>query len=350
MSYYRRGYRFPYGRSRLGYRRGYNRYWRRNWGRQRSLYGSQAAGSRRFSIVVPCEKAFQMIVSQSNFWSQLLAVSPYGFIPGSNEQSGRTSGSLLSSVLYRTYCGLYDEVKIDSCFVKFTIMSLLGNGGVVPALKFVSMWDRQSRFSEIVSGSGLPSSNTLSTGSESQATFLTSTSRGVVTRFNRASDLQERTTFHDCSISTNGSNVYDGEWAAGGNVGYAPALYFALNTATSPGSGLTYTFNCSIEVRWKVTFRNPKFGLSAGQTSAKGESFGDMKQAVVEEIKDDAESESPIVPVDEKVPDTEVKPVKVGDVWYMQCSDGILRPLEISGKDGSEVLDDDETVIVEKKG
>lgn len=259
MSYYRRGYRYPYGRSRLGYRRGYNRYWRRNWGRQRTLNGASTAGSRRFSCIIPTEKAFQMVVGGGNFWSQLLAVSPYYYDPGSSDRAGRTCGALPSSVLYRTYCSLYDEVKIDACYVKFTIMSLLGNGGVVPALKFVTMWDRQARYREIYGGEELPTSNTLATGSESQSTFVTSTSRGVVTRYNRASDIQERTTFHDCSITAPGGGIYaDAEWSETLPVGYAPALYFALNTATSPGQGLNYTFNCAVEVRWRVTFRNPQ--------------------------------------------------------------------------------------------
>lgn len=343
MSYYRRGYRFPYGRSRLGYRRGYNRYWRRNWARSRGVYRSQVAGSRNFNVTVPTSSVFQVMVPASSYWSNVVCVNPYR----QRDDTGVSFGALTTSTLYRTYCGLYDEVKINSVYLRITLMSNIGTGGVVDAVKVYTMWDRRL-FQNELNSANLPSYIAMQNGSGSQCSLVVNNSRAIFSRWNRASDLQERTVYHDCTVGSSSLYGYvDGQWGAGEEVGYCPGCFIALNTNSAPGDGQSYTFTISVDVRWNVTFRNPKFGLSV--SSAKSETVSDLREAAVKEVKDDAMSESPIVPVDEKVPDTEVKPVKVGDVWYMQCSDGILRPLEISGKDGSEVLDDDETII-EKKG
>lgn len=267
MPYYRRGYS---RRGRYGYR-GYNRSWRRRgWFRRGGLSRASTQGNRRFSVIVPTQSVFNFTVPAGQYWSDLFALCPYANNPGIKLQQA----SLPSSLLYRTYCRLYDQVKIDWVSCKISIMSLVGAGGIAPAVKVVTMWDRDMTVMEGVPQGGqihVPTIDNLQSGSESQTSLIVNNSRAVINRFNAASDIQERTTFHDCSISneTGGAGAFyaDYLWYNGKRVGYCPGLYVALNSATAPGEGSQFTFTCSLDVKWHVTFRNPKFGLSSSGSS-----------------------------------------------------------------------------------
>lgn len=268
MPFYRRGY-YRRGRSGYGYR-GYNRSWRRRGWYRRGLSRSSTQGNRRFSVIVPTQASFNFTVAAGAYWSDLWAVCPY---------SGLTANKLMqaglpSSLLYRTYTRLYDQVKVDWVSVKISIMSLVGAGGVAPAVKVCTSWDRSATYTDISSSQpgAIPDPTTIQTGSESQTSLIVNNSRAVVNRFNGASDLQERTLFHDCSLESLGGFYYDGMWRADQPVGYCPELFIALNTATAPGTGTTFSFTCSLDVKWHVTFRNPKYGLtSSGQSKSGGD-------------------------------------------------------------------------------
>lgn len=261
MPFYRRGYRR--GRSGYGYR-GYNRSWRRRGWYRRGLSRASTQGNRRFSVVVPTQAVFNFTVPGLNYWSDLYAVCPYS----ANPTSKLEQAALPSSLLYRTYTRLYDQVKIDWVSVKLSIMTLVGVGGVAPAIKVCTSWDRDMNVYDVVdmgaTPSPIPTVDTIQTGSESQTSLIVNNSRAVITRFNAASDLQERTIFHDCGLNLVDSTYYvDAAYnSAGSGLGYCPGLYMAVNSATAPAEGASFTFTCSLDVKWHVTFRNPKFGLS----------------------------------------------------------------------------------------
>lgn len=271
---------------------GYKRFFKRNWYKRGSAARNSMSGRRTFNVSIPTSDAFQMTVAASNYWSNLVGISPY-FTLSTNQLS---HAALTSSLLYKTYCGLYDQVKVNSCYVKISLMTNVGTGGLVPAVNLVSVWDRNAKKSEVVNGHGIPTTATIQTGSESQSTLIVNNSRAIVTRYNRATDLQERTTFHDCTVTSYGTGgTIDSEWSDGGAIGYCPALMFALQTSTAPGAGSSYVFDVAIEVRWNITFRNPKFGLAG--TSAKGiavsdeQKFTEIASSVVGQIKDESEEE-----------------------------------------------------------
>lgn len=267
MPFYRRGY-YRRGRSGYGYR-GYNRSWRRRGWYRRGLARSSTQGNRRFSVIVPTQASFNFTVSGTSYWSDLHAVSPYDASISGPHVSLRHC-ALPSSLMYRTYTRLYDQVKVDWVSVRISIMSLVGSGGITPAVKVVTMWDRAATSGDVTNGASVPSPDSIQNGSESQVSLIVNNSRAIVNRFNVASDIQERTVFHDCAVANNNGSYVDSEFNIGHNVGYAPVLYMALNTATSPGSGTSFTFTCSLDVKWRVTFRNPKFGLSASSSGSKG--------------------------------------------------------------------------------
>jgi hypothetical protein len=162
-------------------------------------------------------------------------------------------------------------------------MSLVGSGGVVPALRFVTCWDRDWYY-EDASAARIMSNSDLETGSESQVTLIVNNSRAIISRYSRASDILERSTFHDCTLDEDGGSYSDQYYNAGNSVGYSPGLLFAINTATAPGQDQSFSFNVALDVRWNVTFRNPKYGLSSA--AGRGvSSIEDLKKEVVEDVK-----------------------------------------------------------------
>lgn len=284
------------------YRRGYSRYYRRNLSRwpyrswRRGVRSAQVAGNRRFNVVIPVQDAFSVSVNGTSNFSNVHAVNPYYYNSNTETLGWRYShGSMMISQLYRTYSQLYDEVKVNSVSIQFQLMNGIGIGGTVPALKFVTSWDRDCNYDEVVYATGVPTSSQMLIGSESQSVLISNTSAQKVFRYNRATDLMEKCTFHDCSVTTAGTVIDDKLFAAdsGRNrIGYCPACFFMINTANPPGEGQAFTFNISIEVKYNVTFRNPKFGLATG--NAKGLVVeSDVKSDDVEvlpDVSDDVKS------------------------------------------------------------
>lgn len=272
-----------------------------------------------------------MTVAAGSYWSNLMAITPYRHETDSSATAwAYTHCALLASPLYRTYAKLYDQVKVDSVYIKLSLMTNVGNGGLVPALKFYTAWDRNSTFAE-TSGTDIPTVSDLMNGSESQATLVVNNSRAVFTRYSRASDIQERTTFHDCSYSIiNTTNYVDNSYRSASNVvpqiGYCPGLWFAIQSAVAPGTGNTFSFLVSADVKWRVTFRNPKYGLSSGVSK------GDVREIevpetdfVVPEVDEMKE------PEDEKV--VVKKKVKIAEPVYEE---------EVLEDDKDDIDDDDD--------
>lgn len=349
MPFYRRGY----------YRRGYGRTYRRWYGRRgwtRSWRGGMnrriQSGTRTFSMTVPVEGIYTCVIPANSYNTVVSAVSPFWYNPG-NVSVEMLQAPVVMSELYRTYCQLYDEVKIDWVSWEISVLDVIGQGGTFSACRLWTTIDRKFCRQDV---DGAPTAYQVRNASSAQGVMMVNNSRTVVRRYVAAYDLQERTSWHDCDVNGAGTtNMYDYAWyRANENLNFfSPALVYFMELNQAPAAQTA--LNVSVKAKYGITFRNAKFGLSAAQSKGVTVSsdgvdrtgFEDLKKAAIEEVKDDAEDMSDIV---SKAPDTEVKPVKVGDVWYMQCGDGILRPLEISGKDGSEVLDDDETIMVDKKG
>lgn len=263
------------------YRRGYPRYYRRNWSRwpyrswRRGVHSSQVAGNRRFNVVIPVQDAFSMEVDSTSFFSNVHGISPYYHNSNDTVNSWRmTHGAMPMSELYRVYTQLYDEVKVNSVSVKFELMNGIGIGGTVPALKFITSWDRDASMDEVVALNGVPTAEQMTTGSESQSVLISNTSAQKIYRYNRATDLMEKCNFHDCTLTRSGTVIADKIFASGSGlnrIGYCPTCFFVINTAIKPETGQKFVFNISVEVKYNVTFRNPKFGLAAGAAKSVGD-------------------------------------------------------------------------------
>lgn len=277
-----------YPRSRSAYSYGRRRWrrtgWYRSYGRgRRGLRSSNyTSGRRRMTLRVPCEAQVQFTINAGDNWSTLGCIQPYMSFKSSSAGRGLGIAPLVLSPLYRQYCMLYDEVKVDSVNVNGSIIDGIGIGGTFSGLSFCSSWDRRIEPGEIIP-TGKPgiTPSTIQFGSESQSYLLTNNSRQLVHRWNRASDIQERTTFHDCSVASGVSGSYLAYYdeafvpmdsslniSSSCNIGYVPGLWMAFYSPLVDSSNARYV-NVTFKVVYTVTFRNPKYGLSA-EANAKG--------------------------------------------------------------------------------
>lgn len=272
MAYYRRGY-YRRGRSGYGYR-GYNRSWRRRGWYRRGVARAQATGDRRFKLIVPLSYTFSMTVPAGQTVSPVYGTNPY-CDNTANGYNLRCICSLPSSEIYRTYCRLYDEVKIDWVSMNMTCMENIGAN--LPALSVITGLDRCCSANEVSAtvGTEWPSASQLIGSGTSQRYMMNSLTKKSVYRSIRATDINERSIFHDCDIATvNSGSVsitadnayYHMGTTAHACLFFAPAFQFAVELPTAaPDGGYAVVFQ--MEVKYGVTFRGPKYGMVASGNS-----------------------------------------------------------------------------------
>lgn len=323
--FFRRSYRRFYPR------RG-RRYFRRNFYRRPSTFTS---GRKTYVMRVPVEDTYTLHFTSGSNWTELCCVQPYFDIStGSTDERPQTYfclAPMVESDAYATYTELYDQVRIHSMAVQIGILSGIGINGTLPAIQLYTSWDRHLDSTEVAVG-GDPgiTPETIGNGSESQTTLITNNSAQVVNRYSRASDIQERTTYHDCSLRYDQSETpsfgcMDRAWGQmGQNCGYVPGLWFSMYRQNT---GSEAVVNISVRAVYTVVFRNPKYGqsnqqagnskalratlerlrskkLSAEMTAKLAEIEREMEKLGVKEVKDEPdmldESSQVLPDVDEK--------------------------------------------------
>lgn len=260
MAYFRRS--FGYGRR---YRRWYGRRgWTRSW-RRGSLNRRIQSGTRTFSMTIPVEGIYSMIVDSGSFNTHVYAVSPFKYAPGA-AYADVIQCPVVMTELYRTYAKLYDEVKIDWASYEVSILDVIGNGGTFSACRLWTSVDRKNCVGDMV----IPmTAYQVRTSSGAQGVMMTNNSRTVVRRYLAARDLQERITYHDCTvgIGSEGNPPYqvmqDEAWIAASSnlMFFSPALYYFLEMNQAPSAQQAITV--SVKVKYGVTFRNAKYGLTS---------------------------------------------------------------------------------------
>lgn len=323
--FFRRTYRRYYPR------RG-RRYFRRNFYRRPSTFTS---GRKTYVMRVPVEDTYTLHFTSGSNWTELCCVQPYFDIStGSGDTRPQTYyclAPMVESDAYATYTELYDQVRIHSMAVQIGILSGIGINGTLPAIQLYTSWDRHLDSTEVAVG-GDPgiTPETIGNGSESQTTLITNNSAQVINRYSRASDLQERTTYHDCSLRYDQSETpsfgcMDRAWGQmGQNCGYVPGLWFSMYRQNT---GSEAVVNISVRAVYTVVFRNPKYGqsnqqagnskalratlerlrskkLSAEMTAKLAEIEREMAKLEIKEVKDEPdmldESSQVLPDVDEK--------------------------------------------------
>ena len=287
-------------------RRGGRWAWR-SW-RGRSTYKSQVSGRRYFNISFPVESLVTATVPAGEAFSNVIRTCPYYHPIGTNATEANMAANacaLTSSLAYRSYTRLYDSVKINSVSLTFSVATTVGQGGI-PGLRVYSSWDRNLQW-----GEGQITYDQLITGPESQVVTFINNSRCKFYRSNRAADLQERTSFHDCTVKiVTNQGMYDQEWGQAQNttVGYHPSISIVLQASNTTESSRTIPIQ--IQARYNVTFRNPKFGLSVADSAKFGETKSDIFEALSAEPADDEikEEEKPVLKKKKVVYEEEVLP------------------------------------------
>lgn len=321
---------------------GYKRSFRRGWYKRGTSYGAKR-GTAQFTCRIPIEDVVNFKIpattsaSDPHQWSNLICTCPYAMFTTNQTKMDFSKGSLMSSYLYRTYTRIYDQVKVNAVSVSIGVMEGIGIGGL-NAVRLYTNWDRDLTFEEIAPDNVVPTTpEELATGSESQSYLLVNNSKQTFRRYIVARDVQERTTFHDCSYKIHnkqtastsvlnegyyGDEVYAPllsgiatggpsmavSYGHSGNCGFVPSLAMAI---WSPA-----TFNAersipvSLKVTYSVTFRMPKFGLSSSSPSSKLLAMRtDAVSDVIEEEKETKEmDEEPVLKKKKVVYEEEVLP------------------------------------------
>lgn len=240
-----------YRRSR-SYRRFKRRY--RRWGKRyfKKRFRRYINGSSKSTIRIKTS------------WTTTPTVSAgYGTTPGdviySKPYAGSgNEGSLQHSQLYKTYCSLYEEVKIIGVKINMAVITPVGDT-TTPSLQIFSAWDRKRG-----DGEAAPTGAEIVASSTSAVATAINNSVAKISRSCWASDLMEKATWIDCTLGA--SNVNDAWVAAGTNPNmFCPSFMWAL---CSPSLGAAHNVTVSISYTYYLAFRNPKWGGSGGRSGA----------------------------------------------------------------------------------
>ena len=237
---------------------------RTRYRRRRSGTSSTASSRGRIRVRVPVQQVVSLTFPANSIDSNVLTSSPFY---RDSSTAPLAVAAAVNMPLYAAYANLYDQVKCDGVVTTLSVVSPIGSGaGALSALQVIVAYDRQGTKNEVTNASDLPSAITvgqLFSYSSAVAKSAINNSVAKMTRSCWASDLQERTMFHDCSIfvSTGGTRVYDHDfYSNAAKVGYfAPLTMIGLRLpAVAPQDGVSVQL--LLEQTYYFTFRNPKFG------------------------------------------------------------------------------------------
>lgn len=284
MAYFRR-----YGGYGRRYRRWYNRRgWTRSW-RRGSMSRRIASGTRTFSMTVPMENIFTVNFMGGQYNSVVQCIEPFYFDPSAAHPEFLCC-PLIQSQLYRTYAQLYDDVKIDWCSYEISILDPIGSQ-TYNALRLWTAVDRRVTKNDVTDVNEAPTAPQIRNMSSAQGTMFVNNSRAVVRRYIAASDLAERTTYHDCSFTAAAApniSFIDKAWNHGDNniPFFCPGLWFFVESTTSTAD--TRAISVSVKCKYGITFRNAKFGLAVtGNAGPKSAAVSDKRDVAGKSVSED---------------------------------------------------------------
>ena len=262
-------YRRRYGRRYSRYRRysaSYSRYRRR-----RSGTSSTATSRGRIRVRVPVQQVLSISVPANSLDSEVVTSSPWVRLLAGDQPHGCCAA--VQTPLYNAYANLYDQVKCDGVVTRFSILTAIG-GTTMPAVQVVMAYDRYGNFNEVsfdvATAAGVTTAQIFNFSSASVVSAINN-SVAKTSRSCWASDIQERTTFHDCTVDTVGSSNYmfcDRDFSSSrSKIGYfSPLTLIGLRLSAAPAEETTVS--ALIEQTYYFTFRNPKYGGSSSVSAA----------------------------------------------------------------------------------
>ena len=256
-------YRYPrrrYGRRYSRYRRygAYSRYRRR-----RSGTSSTASSRGRIRVRVPVQQLVTLTVPAQSVDSNVLLSSPYYHAAA----PPRGVAGAVYQRLYTAYVGLYDQVKCDGVVSNLSVVTPIGGVGGLNAIQVIMAYDRCGVQNEVISDAITTAQ--LFNFSSSVVRSAINNSVAKMSRSCWASDIQERTVFHDSTVSSSAAAVWDRDYSSNpSKVGYfAPLLMVGVRlAAAAPESAVTV--QVLLEQTYYFTFRQPKYGGDPSATAA----------------------------------------------------------------------------------
>ncbi|ASU55894.1 putative capsid protein [Hudisavirus runais] len=251
-------YRRRYGRRYSRYRRygAYSRYRRR-----RSGTSSTASSRGRIRVRVPVQQLVTLTVPANTIDSNVLTSSPFYH---STTGAPLAVCGAVSQNLYLAYTNLYDQVKCDGVVSNLSVVTPIGGTGATAALQVVMAYDRAGTREELLNSDA--SQPGLSVGrlfnfSSAVSRSAINNSVAKMSRSCWASDIQERTQFHDSTVFVSAASNQDRDYAASASkVSYfAPMVMVGVRLAAAAPTSAT-TVQVLLEQVYYFTFRQPKYG------------------------------------------------------------------------------------------
>lgn len=257
-------YRRRYGRRYSRYRRSYSRYRRRRAGTS-----STASSRGRIRVRVPIQQVIAVPVAARSTDSSIVTSSP--FVQGTSQYAPLAVCGAVATPLYRAYANLYDQVKCDGVVTRLAILTPVGAGtSSSPAsVQVVMAYDRMGCQREVFNTAQDPEEpmTTADIFNFSSATVVSAINNSVAktARSCWSSDIQERTAFHDSTVTTiaQEATYVDFDWTSNSNrVPYfAPLTMIGFRLPGAPSAD--FVIQVMLEQTYYFTFRNPKYGGSA---------------------------------------------------------------------------------------
>lgn len=222
------------------------RYWRRYY---RSRYARKYVNASSKSSVRMKTAVNGTFNATAGYGNSNTGATLYYFNPYS---ANTDTLSAANSPLYRTYCNLYEEVKMIGAKVNMSIVSAVG-GSDIPSVQIYSCWDRKHGYGEAV-----PTVSDVRSSSTSNVATALNNNVAKLTRSCYASDLMEKATWIDSTLdeTNNYRNIAWTTAATNPNM-FCPTFMFFLNC---PSLGATTTISVSMSIVYYFAFRNPRYG------------------------------------------------------------------------------------------
>lgn len=266
--------------SRYRRRTGYTRYRRRYSGYRRRYYRRRSSASTvtsrsRCRVIVKTQKVVTLTIPANSRNSNTFSSSPYYDVPAADDVAG--AAGAVGSPLYQAYANLYDSVKCDGVISRISVISPVGGaaGAVSTALTIVTAYDRMGTRREVESSDTVeederPTVAQLLSFSTVQTRTAINNSVAKTARSCWASDIQERTIFHDSyfRVASDDSYTYDADWYSIDDkcAYFAPTFWCGVQLAAAT-STQPVTVNLLIEQVYYMTFRSPKYGVSQSSSA-----------------------------------------------------------------------------------
>lgn len=209
--------------------------------------------------------------------------------------SSSSVASAFTNGLYRTYCDLYDEVKVIGMKVNVNVSSQVG-GSDIPSLQIYTAFDRRHG-----NGEASPTFASLKTFSTFAVATAVNNSVAKLQRSLYASDLLEKAQWHDSSLSLAGGVYSDDAYvAAGANPNFfIPSMFCSM---AIPNVTVQQSVNANFDVTYYFAFRNPKYGASAGNSRLDVEN---LSYPASRHVPDDDEGDMEDLPAVPTLPDAD---------------------------------------------